>query len=332
MIPTFQITANSLDITDTIKDHFINLRLTDKRSLEADTLDIVLDDTGGKIARPPRGAELRLWLGFRGHSLHDKGTFVVDATPSSGPPDIMTIQASSANMRQNLKIERDLSYDFMSVGWIVEKIAKDNGLIPAIEENFYLETIEQLDQTGESDANLITRLAKQFDAVATIKAGHLLFVPVGYRKTVKGLQLPTLSIARSEGDRFTFEISDRESRYSGVKAKWHDHDNAVTRTVLVGEGDNARTLKETYPNANEARTNAQSEWNRIRRAKHKFSLNTANARLDLAPNHPVSLTGWRKDITAIKWICSEVVHNLSAEGGLLSDIALEEAEQVQAEV
>lgn len=323
MIPRYKITADNIDVTNAIKSHFMSLRLTDKRNLEADTLDIVLNDADNQIAMPRRGVSLRVWLGYEGEALYDKGTYIVDACPLSGPPDIMTIQASSANFRDDLKIERDLSFDFVSIGWLIETIAKRNGLKAAVEVNLSLITIEHLDQTGESDANLITRLAKEYDAVATIKHGHLLFIPIGYTKSVGGINLPTVSLRRDEGDRHTFDQGDRNSRYTGVCAKWYNHDSAKTHKVVVGQEGYLRTLKETFPTEDEARANAQAEWNRIQRGKNTFSLDTAKARLDLSPNHPVVLSGWRKEITNIKWICSEIAHNLT-NSGLTSNISLEE--------
>jgi uncharacterized protein len=318
------LSANNVDITDTIKDHFMNFSLSDLRSLEADKLTITLDDSKGIIEMPRRGVELRLWLGYEGEELVDKGTYIVDASSLSGPPDIMTIQSSSANFHTDLKIEKDLSYDFVNLGWLIEEIAKRNALKPAIEEGLKQITIEQLDQTGESDANLITRLAKEYDAIATVKSGYLVFVPVGYTKTISGISLPTLHIDRKDGDRYTYDVGDRDSRYTGVKAKWHDLKAGKTKIVEIGEEGYMRKLKETFPTEAEARANAQTEWNRMQRGKTTMTISLAKGRMDLAPNHPITLAGWRREISTTEWISGEITHSLN-DSGLTTEVKLEEA-------
>lgn len=324
MIPQFAITADNKDVTSAIKNNLVELTLTDKRNLEADTLDIVLDDTDAKIQMPRRGVELRIWLGYQGEQLFDKGTFVVDACPLSGPPDRLTIQASSANFREDFKIEREKFYDFVNLGWLIKQIATRNGLKPAIEPGLAQIMIEHLDQTTESDANLITELAEKHDALATVKNGYLLFLPIGYTKTVNAISLPTLSLNRREGDSFSFDMADRDSRYTGVAAKWYDTDKARTLKGLVGASGYVKTLKDTYQDEDTAKTHAQSQWNKIRRGASTLSITLAKARLDFAPNHPVKLDGWRKEITDIKWLAGDIAHSLNSSG-LTTEINLEES-------
>ena len=75
--PAYRILVDGQDITPTIRPRLESLRLTDNRGLEADTLDITLDDTDGALALPPRGARVRLALGWVGQPLVDKGDYLL---------------------------------------------------------------------------------------------------------------------------------------------------------------------------------------------------------------------------------------------------------------
>lgn len=324
MKPDFKIIADGKNISDLIKDNLSEITLTDKRNLEADQLDIKLTDPEGKIALPRKGVELQLYLGFEGSSLFDKGTYEVDEVEESGPPDMITIRARSAYFRGDLKEEIDKDWDNATVDTIIRTLAEKHGLRPAIEDSLGSTHIDHLDQTNESDANLITRLAKKYDALATIKNRHLIFVPAGYSKTVSGIQLPTKSIHRNEGDRHSFNNADRKSRYTGVKAKWQDTDAAETKTELVGESGYVKTLRPLYPFQSEAQDAAKAKWQEMQRNTAEMSLTLSVGQPDIIPNMPVRLTGWRSEINAINWTSKELSHTLNASG-LTTSLQLEQA-------
>ena len=65
------------------------------------------------------------------------------------------------------------------------------------------------------------RLAKEHDAIATVKNGSLLFMPAGRGKTVNGQEIPILIITRQQGDSHRFSIAEGDN-YEGVKAYWHN--------------------------------------------------------------------------------------------------------------
>src|SRR5690606_36841765 len=128
---------------------------------------------------PPRGAALRLWLSWSDTGLVDKGTYTVDETEHSGAPDTLSIRARSADLRGGLKTKRERSWNAATLGDVLRTIAGAHGLTPVINADLDSIPLAHLDQANESDANLLSRLGDQFDAVATLKAGRLLFMPVG---------------------------------------------------------------------------------------------------------------------------------------------------------
>src|SRR5690606_23604024 len=121
--------------------------------------------------------------------------------------------------------------------------------------------VAHLDQTGESDVHLITRLSKRHDAVATVKAGCLLFTPIGSGQTASGLVLPSTVIRRQDGDQHRYSAAGRDT-YTGVRAYWSDKKGASQKDVLVGSDENARRLPATYHSEAEAKEQAEAAHKR----------------------------------------------------------------------
>ena len=102
---------------------------------------------------------------------------------------------------------------------MVKQIAERNKLTPAIATEFTDIAVRHIDQTQETDAKFLTRLASLHGAVAAIKAGRLLFIRPGAGVTVSGKPIPQLTLTRQDGDRHNFSIADRGA-YTGVTASW----------------------------------------------------------------------------------------------------------------
>jgi hypothetical protein len=59
----------------------------------------------------------------------------------------------------------------------VAQIAADNALTPACHPDLSAQTVPSAEQHNKSDMQFIRDLGRQFDALATVKAGTLLFAP-----------------------------------------------------------------------------------------------------------------------------------------------------------
>lgn len=321
MEAAFTLTADGRNVTDHFRDNLIGLTLTDKQAMEADQLDIRVSDPEEHLALPRKGVTVGLQLGFKGSPLIDKGTYTVDEVEEG--PGRFTIRARSADLRGNLKEEQEKAWDDVTIGNILTTLARKHDLSPAIEDSLARIHIEHLDQTNESDANLVTRLAKDYDALATVKSGHLLFMPVGHTKSVRGIRLPTRTINRGENDSHRFVDADGKGRYTGVKAKWQDTDNAKTRYEQVGEDGYVKTLRRTFPTKEQAYDAARAEWQKLNRNTATMTLDLAVGKPDLMPNMPITLSGWRDEISTIDWTVIELRHSLDgATNGLITNVHL----------
>ena len=352
--PAFMLKQDNEDITQDFSDRLISLTMTDNRGFEADQLDIELDDTDGQIALPPRGATLTLWLGWQGSGLIKKGTFTVDEIEHRGAPDTLTIRGRSADFRGSLNSRREQSWHDTTLGVIVETIAARNKLEASVADTLKAIPVPHIDQTQESDAVFLSRLADRNGASVTVKAGKLLFLKAGSGKTASGKPIPLMTLERGDGDRHQFAIADREA-YTGVTAKWlhtkdpkpqkqkvklkrkpkeqHlralQHPKATKTTVkpkakkeqearegeyMAGEADNVLELTTIYATKAQAMRAAQAKWDKLQRGVAEFSISLAIGRADLFPEMPVAVKGFKRVIDEQAWIISRVAHNLNRSG------------------
>nr|WP_202607143.1 phage late control D family protein [Pseudomonas monteilii] len=321
-VPAFRITVDGNDIAMRIAPRLMSLQLTDNRGLEADQLSITLSDHDGLLTIPPRGAVIRLWLGWSDTGLVDKGSYIVDETEHSGAPDILSIRARSADLRKGLKTKRERSWSTTTLGKVLRDVAQGNGLTAKIAGTLDGQTIHQLDQANESDANLLTRLGEDFDAVATVKAGCLVCMPAGGGKTVSGQGLPHITLTRHDGDQHLFLQADRNS-YDGVRAYFYDVNSTKKQEAIAGGGENLKDLRHTYSDRQSALRAARAELNRLQRGSATLSYTLAKGRPDLIPELTYTLQGVKAEIDEIIWYGGNVQHSLTDSSGYTVSLELE---------
>ncbi|OHW40859.1 phage late control D family protein [Pseudomonas sp. 06C 126] len=321
-VPAFRLSVDGLDIAQKISPRLMSMDLTDNRGVEADQLTITLSDHDGLLTIPPKGAVLRLWLGWSDTGLVDKGTYTVDETEHSGAPDVLSIRARSADLRKGLKTKRERSWSNTTLGEVLGDIAMGNNLTATIAGTLDGLPILQLDQANESDANLISRLGEEFDAVASVKAGCLLCLPAGGGKTASGLDLPHITLTRIDGDQHRYLQADRDS-YDGVRAYYYDVNSAKKQEAIAGGGDNLKDLRHTYSDQQSALRAARAEFRRLQRGSATLSYTLAMGRPDLIPELTYTLQGVKAEIDEIIWYGGNVQHSLTADGGYTVSLELE---------
>lgn len=323
MKPSYRLEVNGQNITPKISGRLINLSLTDERRDKADQLEIVLDDSDGQLSIPPQKAKIKLWLGF-GEQLIFKGVFTVDETEHSGQPDQMTIRARSASFKGSLNQKREQSWHLVTLGDMLRTIAKRNGLSPSIHPTLNDFFIGHLDQTNESDLNFISRLSELHDAVSNVKADRLLFSPAGEKTSAGGTPLSSATISRSDGDSHTYSEKSRGTDYTGVQANWNDINTGEQQQETAGATKKLKVMRHTHATQKEAQTAAQAEWRKIQRSGKTLMLGLATARPEIYPELPITATGYKQQIDALKWIVERVEHQLN-ESGYTMQVALESA-------
>lgn len=342
------------DITHIVSERLISLTLTDNRGFEADQLDITLSDHDSELILPSRGATINLAIGFKDTGLVDKGSYKVDEIEFSGPPDTLVLRARSADLFGSLTTKQERSFHKIKIKDLVSQLATENKLKPLCDKELGERTIEHLDQQNESTINLLTRLAKEYDAIATVKNGYLMFFYAGEMKTANGKPLPSILITKQSGDSYRFSIAEGDN-YSAVRAYYYDPDNgkkgevvidgnseiqrknATTKTgkvskkkqnVLVQhqpvetDANQMKTLRHVYKSEASAITGAKAAFDKMKRGVASFSLTLAYGRPELIPEMPAVLAGFKGQIDSSKWIVTQVTHNLN-DSGYTSNVEFE---------
>lgn len=226
--------GDDIDISDIISERLMSLTLTDNRGFEADMLEIQLDDHHSKLAIPPRNALLSIAIGWKGALLIDKGRYSVDEIQYSGAPDSLTLRARAADLKGSLSEQKERSFHNIKLGALIEQIAKENNLGVECDERLVDVPIAHRDQTNESDANFLTRLAQELDCLATVKNGNLLFMRMGQGRTISGKMIPPVHIKKEQGDNYQFSIAETDN-YKAVRAYWHDTDTGKRGEIVIDE-------------------------------------------------------------------------------------------------
>lgn len=334
--PVFRITANSEDATLAIRERFVSLRITDQAGNDSDKLTLVLSDHDplAPIALPPTGAQLEVWLGYDDQAAK-MGTYIVDGVELSWPPNQIRIKAAAAplavsaggdgssgpgSQRPQLQGQKTRSWESGTlIGDLVRTVASEHGLEPAVGDTLAPIALPHIDQIAESDMQLLTRLAYQYDAIAKPGGGALVFAKRAASKAIaaisgsgeSGASLPTVTITPDMVTTGRMTLSKRKASGS-VTARWRDVADAVTHEIKVGEGEPAKHLSELYPDAATATAAARSELNRGARGEQTLRL-TLPGRTDLMAEGRMALAGFREGADG-EWLITQVEHSLDSGG------------------
>lgn len=318
---------NGVDLTSRVNPRIIDLTLTEKRGGEADSLDLTIHNHDGLLAPPKVGANLRLMLGWESREfgpagLVDKGAFKVDEVERSGPPDIITIRARSADLTGEFSKRRTRSWLDTTLGAIVQTIAGEHGYSSRITAELASIAVAAIEQAGKSDMAFLRDLGRRYDAVATVKDGTVIFMPLGSSTTPSGKTLPTLRLTKVDGWSWSFRHEERTGT-DGAEAEYHDQDSGQRKTVSTG-GSKPRKLKKVYASKADAEKAAKTAKDKAKRGAFSFTYDLAFGDPAITPNQPVQLRGWDSEIDGISWLVGEATTRFAA-GGLVTAIKLESA-------
>lgn len=357
LTPAAELTIDGRRFGTQAMSRIISISLTDKRGFEADELTIELDDHDGTLAIPKTGSKITLKLGYKETGLVEKGEYLVSEFTASGSPDRLSITAHAADLAEALAEQVEKSWHKQTLYQIIETIAQKHKYEYLISKDYQNTKIEHIDQTNESDASFMSRLAEQYDAIATIKNGKLLFIPAGESQTASGQPILPTTITRASGDSHSFTYSSSNS-YQAVRAYYTDKKTGQKKEVIVNkdnaypnkkttqqtktvkgktfkakkkendsqkvntEGQKIKTLRHLYATESGAWSGARGAFKKIQRGVAEFSITLAVGRPDLYPETPAVVKGFKPEIDAEAWLITEVSHKIDS-GGYTASIQFE---------
>jgi phage protein D len=343
-VPGFKVELNGTDLTERIAPRLVSLTITEKRGGEADQLDLVFHDSDGAMEIPKEGAKLQVSLGWlkaaAGEDIAvgmvDKGTFKVDEATWAGPPDLITIRGRSADLTGDYRRRRERTHRDTTIGAIVRRVAAAHGLTPHVAAELASIAVPITVQDQASDMALVRLLGRRHDAVAQIKAGRLIFSPIGAGVTASGRALPAGTLTKRKGDKYSYNRAARQQS-EGAEARYHNQATGRRHTVRVGadgqrQADNApasasgrgrRRVRRVFHSEARAHHAARTAARQDKRAAAEFEHSLALGRPDLYPERPITLSGFKPEIDAKHWIIAECAHSLTKAGGLKTTLKLE---------
>lgn len=325
MKPAFRVISSGNDITQQISDRLLAIRVQDQAGQQSDTLEITLDDRGQVLPLPDERTELKVFLGYShdGNSPQEMGTYVVDEVEVRDPPATVKIRASAMEASDTFRQPKTRSWHEKTIGEIIQQIAGEHGLRPQVSQRFADRMIDHIDQTEESDAHFLTRLAGLHGATAKPAEGMLVFIPQGEGISVQGQPLPPARLNRSEVQELRATIKDRGA-YSQVQTKYLDEETGLEVVVeesVGGGGFNLAALfgnapayqdRRLFPTEEEARDAAKAKGVQLASGTVTIDL-TCAGRPDIFAERPITLTGFREPLNAT-WIIQSVTHEYTGRG------------------
>lgn len=259
-----------LDITPKFDNRLISMTIEDNNGFEADTIDLVIDDSDQKIKLPQRGAKLEVTLGWSADNQNTtinnkqevilganiKNIFNITQVTHSGAPDIITIRGASANLSEKfINKLHERMYDNITINTLVSTIASTNTLPYRCSEEIGSIKIFNVYQTKESDSSFLTRIIDEYGGGMSIKNGMLLVFKKGQGITVNGKAIPPAVIKRESGNSHSYTINN-DSEYTGVKAFWYDYSKPEPEQHEI-----IYTKKTTNETTNETNNEINNETN-----------------------------------------------------------------------
>ncbi|RKT98686.1 late control protein [Burkholderia sp. Nafp2/4-1b] len=310
----FQVIANGEDVTRVIQDRVLEIRTVDKPGLDADECTLTLDDRDGRIRFPPKGATLKISLGWMGQGLSMLGEYAVDEVGVRGPPASVVIRGKPANMRASAKTQREGSWTNVKLADIVGEIARRHGWTAVCELDVLM---PRVDQFGESDLHFVTRVARQVGATATVKAGRLLVLPRGAGRSASGKRLPAVTLTPDMLLDYDIQFPDRAS-FAAVRAKVHDRKTGKKLDLTIPNPDAplgasaVHTERHAFASASVAKAAATSRLAKLNRQTATSRL-TLRGRADLAAEKTVMLKGFKDGVDGA-FLIESVEHSYASRG------------------
>jgi phage protein D len=323
--PAFKITNEGQDITATYAARLLGLSITDEATEQADSCTIDLANGDGRIIIPESGAVLEISLGYVGN-LRTMGQFVIDEVRLSGPPDVLAISGKAAPFTaagglKPFQTRKTRSFDNITLGDLVRTLAADAGLAPAIAPDLAAVQVEHIDQTAESDMNLLTRLARSYGALMKPTASSLVFVRRGQSRSATGQKLGAVTLNKSECSGYEIQLGQRQN-VTKVRTRRHDTQTGgeIETEAFDDQDDEGAEYEAPFPVSTEEEATRSADAIRDQLARGAQTVRvTTYGRPDLIAEGSIVLAGFPAPLNG-EWLVKTVSHRLDKSGGYVTEI------------
>jgi phage protein D len=309
MKPDFRVVANAKDVTKAIRDRLLTLTVIDEDGFSADRAEITVDDRDGLVAFPEMDATLDISLGFSGN-LTFLGRYAVDGVAGTGPRQTMTITATAADMKGDIRAPKTRAWEDVTLKDIVARIAAEARLSPVVGKSVATAHWPYVAQTAESDLHFLTRLSGTLDATTKPAGGRLIVQRRGEGKTAAGDQIEPVKLTPMRLSEWNWKLDARED-YGTCEAEWSDTGGGARQKITKGTGTPLKKLRHVFASSAEADRAASAELSRAARAGLTLKGRIAGFEPALFAGGLLSIDGLRAEMNG-EWHVARVVHELGA--------------------
>ena len=333
MTPNFKILVSGKDISTDVSRLLMRMEWSDTVTEEADGFALTLSDTDGAVDIPKAGVKVELSAGYDG-ALQAVGSFTIDETTLEGPPDRLTVKASSAPFvdkeGKSACARKTKTWENTTLGSVAGTVASSLGMSPAVDSALSSVAVTNEQQTDESDTNFLLKLARRHGAYLKFAQGKMVLAKEGSGIGTSGAKINT-TITKAEVTEWKISAGGKAQAIKRVKMKHHDFETGTTKEVIaevpqsgsvgtfgVSQADTGvSTLVDfsgpnPYSNAADATAAAKTTAARIARATRKLELRLPG-RLDIIAGGKVTLQDFRLGVAG-EWIVKKITHRIDSGG------------------
>ena len=286
------------------------ITVIDQDGIKSDSCEITLQDRGD-LEIPEMDTKIKVYLGIKGLGLTYMGSFLL-IDPDLGP-GYMKLKGKSAPLGKEFSSPREISWEGMSYGEIIEEITKRHGLKPAIDPFLNKKKIDSVIQ-NESDMSFLTRIGMLSSATFKIQNGYLVFASNESQTSVFGKMLPVFTIRNPSSWNYKGASS---SEYTGVRAFYKNSDEqGKKKSILVGSEQNIFEMIQLWSSLSQAEERAkvklrELQKNQVTLSISKSSDNQFNS-TTIASGQTTIIKGVRRYVDG-KWRVKKVSHKFTSE-------------------
>ena len=243
IVVPFRVSVAGIDVSDRLRPLLEELSVTDKAGTVSDTASVTLNDNGGSIVLPRRGADLTVALPSRG-SLVEVFRGTVDDVRSKydrGAGLKLLIEAKGMNTRDELKAPREKHWDDKDLASVMREVGELGGISIRVADVFASIRRDWWAMDGESIPAFCRRIAREVGGTFKIAGSIGILAARSGGVSANGAALATIT-ARRGVNLLSADLAPEfgRPRFKKARARFYDLDQARYRSEDVefedGEG------------------------------------------------------------------------------------------------
>ncbi|CAH9055147.1 hypothetical protein PSECIP111951_01182 [Pseudoalteromonas holothuriae] len=320
--PQFSIKTNGKEVAKRLIDRVVNVTVRMKTGLMSDSCYVRFDNLEAAPIQQPKPTDLvEIAMGYKegnedkSATLTPLGKFEVGEFNLTGPVRSLELFGNKLLWHTALKAPKHRSWPEdpkqpKKLGELVSDIAGEYGLEAKVGDAFKNIELPHIEQS-ESDAQLLSMLAEQFDAIVKIAHDKLIFMARGTGRSLSGKELKEVEIKNSQILSWRYG-KDAYRQVGDVTAFYYDLDKAARTPVKEGSGSPSIVLAYVYADEASAKRAAKAKHNRLKRASTRINLSIIGD-ANIVAGAVVKIVNTKSDADG-KWFVDGVEHCINKQG------------------